>query len=131
MQPQVDSTRSSLPPALGAEASTSVPSAPESATHELVVGATDAHLDDEAHVLPIGSDVHPAAQARHLEEAPTKVVATEVEKVKAADRALRGEVQKGTVVYGLEDDRLWAMLRRFNIVRSVGVLRYTGMELSR
>lgn len=41
----------------------------------------------------------------------------EVEKVKAGRRELMGHAPQGTVVMGLEDDRLWAMLRRFDRVR--------------
>lgn len=41
----------------------------------------------------------------------------EVEKVKADHRELTGQEPKGTVVPGLEDDKLFALLRRFDKVR--------------
>lgn len=68
--------------------------------------------------LPLGADVHPTHQAAavHSEEAPD-LARAQVRKVEGAERELRGEGEKGTVVPGVEDDRLWAMRRRFDQVR--------------
>jgi hypothetical protein len=72
--------------------------------------------DDEIHVPPIA---HPEAQ-QHLEklsdEEKEENVEVEVEKAKAAKRDLIGAPPKGTVVSGIEDDQLWAMMRKFDDV---------------
>jgi hypothetical protein len=44
------------------------------------------------------------------------VIKREVEKTKAAEREVKGEKPLGTVVRGVEDDRLYAMLRMFDTV---------------
>ncbi|KAL8276463.1 hypothetical protein RQP46_011113 [Phenoliferia psychrophenolica] len=80
-----------------------------------VVAAKHAHLDDEAHVLPLGADAHPETQAKKLAEAPPEKVDALVEKVKADEREELGEEPEGTIVDGLEDDKLWALIRRFNV----------------
>jgi hypothetical protein len=46
-----------------------------------------------------------------------EVIKREVEKTKAAEREVKGEKPLGTVVRGVEDDRLYAMLRMFDTVR--------------
>lgn len=53
---------------------------------------------------------HPAV----IEHAPEHVAAAQVEKHAAAQRELHGRPPKGTVVLGLEDEKLWAMRRRFD-----------------
>ncbi|ORY32602.1 hypothetical protein BCR39DRAFT_564238 [Naematelia encephala] len=65
--------------------------------------------------LPTNPGTHPEEQKQAIKEEHPAVVAREVEKTKAAERELKGEPPKGTVVSGLEDDRLWTMLRRFDM----------------
>ena len=93
-------------------------------TSKPIVPAAESHLaehpatsSDTDHVLPLGSDVHPVHQAAALEHAPDHVVNAQVEKHKADKRELYGLEPQGTIVPGLEDDKLWAMLRRFDNVR--------------
>ena len=72
-----------------------------------------------AHALPTAPSVHPEAQAAQLEKTAREdpgLVAGEVEKAKAGRREVQGKEPKGTVVQGLEDDRLWALLRKFDEV---------------
>lgn len=66
--------------------------------------------------LPTNPTTHPEEQKRAVQNEHPAVVSREVEKTKAEARELKGEKPKGTVVSGLEDDRLWAMLRRFDTV---------------
>ena len=66
--------------------------------------------------LPTNPNTHPTDQKRALENEKPEVVSREVEKTKAAERELKGEEALGTVVRGIEDDRLYAMLRRFDTV---------------
>ena len=66
--------------------------------------------------LPTNPATHPQEQKEAIENEHPAVVAREVEKTKAAEREIKGEKPKGTVVAGLEDDRLWQMLRRFDVV---------------
>ncbi|KAK4701207.1 hypothetical protein P7C70_g5032, partial [Phenoliferia sp. Uapishka_3] len=80
-----------------------------------IVGAKHALLDNEAHVLPLGSEQNPEKQAQKLAEAPREQVAALVEKTKGDEREEKGEDAEGTVVEGIEDDKLWAMMRRFNV----------------
>ncbi|KAL7421556.1 hypothetical protein Q5752_003325 [Cryptotrichosporon argae] len=65
--------------------------------------------------LPTNPTTHPAEQAEAVKDEHPAVVGREIEKTKAAERELKGEPPKGTVVHGIEDDRLWAMLRRFDV----------------
>lgn len=66
--------------------------------------------------LPTNPATHPREQQQAIKDEHPAVVAREVEKTKAAAREVKGEKPKGTVVSGLEDDRLWQMLRRFDVV---------------
>lgn len=66
--------------------------------------------------LPTNPNTHPAEQKASLEKEHPQVVKREVEKTKAAQREIKGERPLGTVVRGIEDDRLYAMLRRFDTV---------------
>ena len=84
-----------------------------------VVAAKHSHLDIGAHVIPLGSDTHPEAQAERLAEAPQHKVDAIVEKVKGDEREELGEEPEGTIVDGLEDDKLWALVRRFNVVSAL------------
>ncbi|WVQ99136.1 hypothetical protein IAU59_006268 [Kwoniella sp. CBS 9459] len=65
--------------------------------------------------LPTNAATHPEEQKRAIQDEHPAVIGREVEKTKAEARELKGEAPKGTVVHGLEDDRLWAMLRRFDV----------------
>ncbi|GAA5906885.1 hypothetical protein JCM6882_006856 [Rhodosporidiobolus microsporus] len=92
------------------------------ATSKPIVPSAESHLaehpatsTDEDHVLPLGHDVHPVHQAAALQDAPDHLVNAQVEKQKADKREVRGEEPKGTIVPGLEDDKLWAMIRRFDV----------------
>ncbi|KAE8537706.1 hypothetical protein D1P53_005762 [Cryptococcus gattii VGV] len=64
--------------------------------------------------LPTNPATHPEEQKEAVEEEHPQVIKREVEKTKAEERDLKGEKPQGTVVAGIEDDRLWAMLRRFD-----------------
>lgn len=66
--------------------------------------------------LPTNPATHPEEQKEAIKEEHPQVIKREVEKTKAEERDLKGEKPQGTVVAGLEDDRLWAMLRRFDVV---------------
>lgn len=67
--------------------------------------------------LPTNAETDPAEQKAAVRDEHPRVVGREIEKTKAEERDLKGERPEGTVVRGLEDDRLWAMLRRFDVVR--------------
>lgn len=79
-----------------------------------VVAAQDADLEPDVQPLPLGAGTHPGDQADRLPDAPEHLVEAQAEKVKGDEREERGEEAGGTVVAGLEDDKLWALLRRFN-----------------
>lgn len=66
--------------------------------------------------MPTNPATHPEEQKEAIKEEHPQVIKREVEKTKAEERDLKGEKPQGTVVAGLEDDRLWAMLRRFDVV---------------
>ena len=66
--------------------------------------------------LPTNPATSPAQQAKAAKEEHPEVVKREVQKTKAAERELKGEKPQGTVVAGIEDDRLWTMIRRFDAV---------------
>ncbi|GAA5864200.1 hypothetical protein JCM1840_006699 [Sporobolomyces johnsonii] len=92
------------------------------ATSKPIVPSAESHLaehpatsTDTDHVLPLGSDVHPVHQAAALDEAPDHLVNAQVEKQKADMRQVKGEEPEGTIVPGLEDDKLWALIRRFDV----------------
>ncbi|GAA5962521.1 hypothetical protein JCM3765_003716 [Sporobolomyces pararoseus] len=91
---------------------TSKPVLPSAQAHIAEHPATETDTD---HVLPLGSDIHPVHQAAALSDAPDHLVNAQVEKQKADKRELHGEEPKGTIVPGMEDDKLWAMIRRFDV----------------
>jgi hypothetical protein len=66
--------------------------------------------------LPTNPTTHPDEQRRAMQNEHPAVVAREIEKTKAEEREIKGERPLGTVVSGIEDDRLWQMLRRFDVV---------------
>ena len=66
--------------------------------------------------LPTDPSTHPEELKQAVEEEHPAVVSREYEKTRAEERELKGERPEGTVVAGLEDDRLYAMLRRFDTV---------------
>lgn len=66
--------------------------------------------------LPTNANTHPEDQKEAIKNEHPEVVHREVEKTKAAEREIKGEKPLGTVVRGVEDDRLYAMLRRFDQV---------------
>lgn len=66
--------------------------------------------------LPTNATTHPAEQREAIKKEHPAVIGREVEKTKAAEREVKGEPAGGTVVKGIEDDRLYAMLRRFDQV---------------
>ena len=70
----------------------------------------------DAHILPVGQDVHPAEQAAAVDAAPAHLVNAQVKKLQGAERELKGEPEQGHLVPGMEDDKLFAMMRRFNQV---------------
>lgn len=76
-----------------------------------------AHAGNEPHLaLPTAPAVDPKQQAEQLRAEPRHVVHREVEKAKAGRRDILGAEPGGTLVEGIEDDRLFAMLRRFDLV---------------
>jgi hypothetical protein len=88
-----------------------------------VVPATAAHAAPD-HALPTAPTVHPEAQAAELDAVGARdpgLVAAQVEKSKGDRRELKGLEPKGTVVQGIEDDKLWALLRRFDVVRRLSL----------
>ncbi|GAA6041850.1 hypothetical protein JCM8097_004506 [Rhodosporidiobolus ruineniae] len=91
---------------------TSKPIVPSAQSHLAEHPATSTDTD---HVLPLGHDVHPVHQAAALEDAPDHLVNAQIEKQKADKREIMGEEPGGTIVPGLEDDKLWAMIRRFDV----------------
>lgn len=105
-----DGALSAAPPAV------SKPIVPAAESHLAEHPATETDTD---HVLPLGQQVHPVHQAAALQDAPDSLVNAQVEKQKADKRALYGEAPKGTIVPGMEDDKLWTMLRRFDAVSLV------------
>lgn len=97
-----------------------------------VVPATQAHAAPE-HALPTAPNVHPEAQERELEEVGRRdpgLVAAQVEKSRGDRRALKGKEEGGTVVQGIEDDKLWALLRRFDSVSPTSGARIKCPERS-
>ena len=66
--------------------------------------------------LPTNPNTHPKEQQEAIKDEHPAVVKREVEKTKAAEREVKGEKPQGTVVKGIEDDRLYSMLRRFDEV---------------
>ncbi|WWD17538.1 hypothetical protein CI109_101979 [Kwoniella shandongensis] len=64
--------------------------------------------------LPTNPTTHPEEQKQAIKDEHPAVVHREVEKTKAEAREMKGEKPQGTVINGIEDDRLWAMLRRFD-----------------
>lgn len=84
-------------------------------TQQPVVPANQAGNDPGA-ALPTAPAVNPDQQAAHLHKEPEHVIGREVEKAKADRRDVMGVKPQGRIVEGIEDDRLFAMLRRFDIV---------------
>lgn len=80
-----------------------------------VVPATKAHLEPD-HVLPTAPGVHPAKQQEAIDagHASSETVAREVEKAKGDKREMQGKAPKGTIVEGIEDDKLFMLLRKFD-----------------
>lgn len=66
--------------------------------------------------LPTNPNTHPEEQKEAMKNEHPAVIKREVEKTKAAEREIKGEKPLGTVVRGVEDDRLYAMLRMFDTV---------------
>jgi hypothetical protein len=67
--------------------------------------------------LPTNPNTNPEQQKEAMKDEHPEVIKREVEKTKAAEREVKGEKPLGTVVRGIEDDRLYAMLRMFDTVR--------------
>lgn len=78
--------------------------------------------------LPTNPNTHPKEQQEAIKHEHPEVVGREKEKTKAAEREVKGEKPEGTVVKGIEDDRLYSMLRRFDEVCSVIMYRRRGKE---
>jgi len=66
--------------------------------------------------LPTNPAASPEEQRQAVKDEHPATVAREVEKTKGEERELKGEAPEGTVITGLEDDRLYTMLRRFDTV---------------
>lgn len=88
---------------------------PNTAASEAVVPATKAHLAPD-HALPTAPGVHPAKQQEAIDDghASSETIAREVEKAKADKREMQGKLPKGTIVEGMEDDKLFMLLRKFD-----------------
>ncbi|GAA6063507.1 hypothetical protein JCM10212_004769 [Sporobolomyces blumeae] len=91
---------------------TSKPILPSAQAHVAEHPATETDTD---HVLPLGADIHPVHQAAALSDAPDHLVDAQVEKHKADKREVEGKEPEGTIIPGMEDDKLWAMIRRFDV----------------
>ena len=78
--------------------------------------------------LPTNAATHPEEQKEAIKHEHPAVIGREVEKTKAAEREIKGEPAEGTVVKGLEDDRLYAMLRRFD---AVSLLSRSGLLMGK
>lgn len=87
-----------------------------------------AELDPHDELLVAPPIANPKAQAQ-LAALPKgekdKLVDVELEKSKAENRHLKGEDPKGRIVKGIEDDQLWAMMRRFDKVKIMTALYST------
>lgn len=86
--------------------------------------------ETDTDVLPVGDGVHPVHQAEAVQDAPDQLVDAQVEKVKGAEREAKGHEEQGTVVPGMEDDKLWAMRRRFDAVRKRALPPRLSLTLS-
>ena len=82
--------------------------------------ASEPSFNAQTTALPTNPATHPKEAKAVARDTHPSVVAREVEKTKAERMEIKGEKQQGTVVAGLEDDRLWAMLRRFDVVGRSG-----------
>jgi hypothetical protein len=69
--------------------------------------------------LPTNPKTNPKEQKEAIKNEHPEVIKREVEKTRAAEREIKGEKPIGTVVRGIEDDRLYAMLRMFDTVSLV------------
>jgi hypothetical protein len=104
----------------GAQAGAPDTTASNGIDHKPVVSLTHPASDSkDTHVLPTAPAVHPEAQADALAEEDPHVVAKEVEKMKADRREVEGKEPGGTIIQGLEDDKLWTLLRRFDLVSRI------------
>lgn len=90
----------------------SAPTAPPTATIDPDVPSSQSAPT----ALPTNAATDPEEQKEAIKHENRAVIGREVEKTKAAEREIKGEPVEGTVVKGLEDDRLYAMLRRFDAV---------------
>ncbi|ODN79885.1 hypothetical protein, variant [Cryptococcus amylolentus CBS 6039] len=99
--------------------STDIPTAPgEQPTASHPTASTDPHKpssESAPTALPTNPATSPEEQKHAIKEEHPQVVKREVEKTKAEAREIKGEPAQGTIVHGVEDDRLWAMLRRFDV----------------
>lgn len=68
--------------------------------------------------LPTELSTAPAPQV-DSKRADNQTLAAETEKARAQNRELAGVEPEGTIVAGMEDDQLWALLRRFDMVSSL------------
>jgi len=66
--------------------------------------------------IPTNPNTDPKEQKEAMKNEHPAVIKREMEKTKAAEREIKGEEPLGTVVRGIEDDRLYAMLRMFDTV---------------
>lgn len=105
-------------PATASHATASHPSDPtapnQTPTSTINPDIPSAHSAPTA--LPTNPSTHPSAQKDAINNASPALIKREVEKTKGAERELKGEAPLGTIVKGLEDDRLHAMLRMFDRV---------------
>lgn len=85
-----------------------------------VIPAANADLAPD-HALPTAPDVHPENQKEAIENGDVhpETLAREVEKAKGDKREIMGKAPKGTIVEGMEDDQVYTLLRRFDIVRTM------------
>lgn len=109
-----------LPATPAAAPASAVPEPKDDAAAPAVAPAA-AH--EPATTLPVGHGVHPVRQAEALDSAPDHLVDANVQKQKGAERELQGKPEQGTIVPGIEDDKLWYMRRRFDTVSSLARAR--------
>ncbi|WVF71771.1 hypothetical protein IAT40_006579 [Kwoniella sp. CBS 6097] len=114
--PSVPSTATSASdPSKGTTQPADHPSHPQAQAPTASIDPHKPSSESAPTALPTNAATHPEEQKRAIQDEHPAVVGREIEKTKAEARELKGEAPKGTVVHGLEDDRLWAMLRRFDV----------------
>lgn len=114
------SPRAASHPVSPAQSQTHVPAANRVVAPTLPsVRSVPANKVDPAGVaaaLPTDPSVGSTEKVAAVAKEDPKVVNAELEKTAAEQREMLGESTGGTIVEGVEDDQLWTLLRRFDMV---------------